>query len=100
MLSQGSLVHLIGDRLVFRDPELDRKFQSEVDRLVASGAENAFVIGREPSSTNWISVTLRNGQGFFRDALESNLGKSAPDHHVVIVEIIAGDHPLDPAALA
>jgi len=100
MLSQGSLMHLIGDRLAFRDSELDRKFQLEVERLVASGAENAFVIGREPTSANWISVTLRNGQGFFRDALESNLGKSAPDHHLVVVEITAGDDRLDPAALA
>ena len=45
-------------------------------------------------------MTLRNGQGFFRDALESNLGKSAPDHHLVVVEITAGDDRLDPAALA
>ena len=99
LLARGGPAYLVGERLLFRMASLNRRFQAEIARLVVSGAENAFVIERDPASGGWTSVTIRNGQGFFRDALERSLDNSASEH-LMIVEIAMGDNRPDPGALA
>ena len=100
LLTQESPAYLIGDRLHFRAAELDRRFQTEVRHLIASGAESACMIGQDPVANCWVSAMVRNSQGFFRDVIESNLGRFASDCHLMIVELAMGSDGVDPAALA
>jgi len=99
LLTQESPAYLIGDRLRFRSSELDRRFQTEVRHLIASGAESACMIGQDPIANSWVSAMVRNSQGFFRDVIESNLGGFASDRHLMIVELAMGSDGVDPAAL-
>jgi DNA-binding CsgD family transcriptional regulator len=58
------------------------------------------MIGQDPVANCWVSAMVRNSQGFFRDVIESNLGRFASDCHLMIVELAMGSDGVDPAALA
>jgi DNA-binding CsgD family transcriptional regulator len=99
MFRRGTLVRLSGDRLSFVVADLNRRFESEVSRLKASGGESAYLFGRDLTSEKWLSVTIRNGQGFFRDAVESSFGNLL-NARLMIVEIATVEEGLDPHAFA
>ena len=94
MLRREQPMRLMGDRLDFTPCGLNRRFNLELAQLASSGGESAFIYERDVSSGDWLSVVIRNGQGFFRDAIETNLGKSMGPK-LMIVEIATGAEMLD-----
>lgn len=90
--------HLNGGRLVFSSPDLNKRFYAALVRAVELGSETAVVIERGAQDDTWVSVTIRNTQGFFRDVLVQNL---RPDiSHMTVIEITKRGNALDPIALA
>ena len=94
MLRREQPMRLTGDRLDFTPCGLNRRFHLELAQLASSGGESAFIYERDASSGDWLSVVIRNGQGFFRDAIETNLGKSIGPK-LMVVEIATGAEVLD-----
>lgn len=99
MIEKGNLLHLAGGRLAFTSAELNRRFYLALNRVAASGSETAVVIGRETVLGTWVSIVIRNTQGFFRDALERNMGSVSSGSRMVVIEITNSDAALDGIAL-
>lgn len=92
-LRTGDVIAIAGDRLTFVEPDLDREFQGTLANLVTSDAEIAYLPWSSRTSLAWLGVTIRNYQGFYRDAVESKrLGADASQ--LVVVDFVTGhDRP-------
>ncbi|MBZ9801075.1 helix-turn-helix transcriptional regulator [Mesorhizobium sp. ES1-6] len=99
MIEKGELLHLAGGRLAFTSADLNRRFYFALTRVAATGSETAVVIGREAARGTWVSIVIRNTQGFFRDALERNMGSLNTGSRMVVIEITNSDAALDGIAL-
>ena len=91
--------NLLHSRLTFGSPEFDHRFNTNLNTAVERGIETAVTTGYDPATGSWISATIRNTQGFFRDTLLRNL-HSRDSIHPVVVEISLNTGLLDPLALA
>ncbi|WP_119389349.1 helix-turn-helix transcriptional regulator [Taklimakanibacter lacteus] len=87
MFARREPAQLIGGRLLFTPPELNRLFYAKLGEASATGAETAVAIGRSTLEDSWIAVTIRNTQGFFRDALQRNLDDGDAGSQMMLVEI-------------
>ena len=90
---------ILRGKLTFGSPEFDQRFNANLASAVERGIETAVITGYDAASGSWISATIRNTQGFFRDTLLRNL-HCGDDIHPVVVEISLNSGLLDPLALA
>lgn len=87
MLDNRETVHLIGGRIAFVSPRLTERFYVTLDRMLASGLENAALVEREAGGGSLISIMIRNAQGFFRDVLDRSTGRTHASSPLVVVEL-------------
>lgn len=87
MLDDRKTVQLVGGRIAFSAPRLTERFYLTLDRMLASGLENAALVEREAGGGSVISVMIRNAQGFFRDVLDRSIGRNHDSSPLVIVEL-------------
>jgi len=100
MLERRRPAWLAEGRLVFESPDFNSRFYLCLEKTVADGAETAALIEHDEWSNSWLSVTIHNGQGLFRDVLERRLGNGRPAPRLVIVEFATNGSTPEPAALA
>lgn len=87
MLDDRKTVQLIGGRITFVSPRLTERFYATLDRMLASGLENAALVDRESGGGSMISIMIRNTQGFFRDVLDRSIGRKHDSSPLVVVEL-------------
>lgn len=87
MLDDRKTVHLVSGRITFVSPRLTERFYVTLDRMLASGLENAALVEREAGGGSVISVMIRNMQGFFRDVLDRSIGRAHDSSPLVVVEL-------------
>jgi DNA-binding CsgD family transcriptional regulator len=97
MLRRKRPARLVRGCLAFDSPDLDRRFHIELSQLLSTGRESAFLFERDIACDTWLSVSIRNGQGFFRDAIHSGLG-AAYGPSLMVVELATAQEDLDRAA--
>lgn len=85
MLAERSSIQIVAGRVAFLAERVTEKFYATLDRMVASGLENAAMVEREQTSGALISIMIRNTQGFFRDVLNRSIGNR--DAQFVVVEL-------------
>lgn len=78
---------------------MDRRFHSELARMISTGCESAFLVEHDMASDIWLSVGIRNGQGFYRDAIQIGLG-AAYASKLMVVEFFDHSQGIDGLALA
>jgi DNA-binding CsgD family transcriptional regulator len=74
MLADRSSLQVVAGRFGFVAPQLTDRFYATLDRMLANGLENAALVERDRADGSFISVMIRNTQGFFRDVLNRSLG--------------------------
>lgn len=99
MLAGRSMVQLVAGRIAFASPQLTKKFYATLERMLASGLENAALVEREGRGGALISVMIRNTQGFFRDVLDRSIGRNQDRSQLVVVEFASSRDQSDWAAL-
>jgi DNA-binding CsgD family transcriptional regulator len=99
MLRQEALISIVGNRLQFQVPDLNRQFHYQLALLLKSGDERAFVVWRDLNVSAWLMITIRHDQGFFRDAVDARLGRQHSSQ-LVVIEFTSANDQLDSAALA
>ncbi|WP_374651330.1 hypothetical protein [Dongia sp.] len=99
MLSDRSTIQITSGRLAFISPHLTDKFYVTLDRMLASGLENAAMVEREPADDGVLSVMIRNTQGFFRDVLNRSIGRSDEGSQLVVVELATSRDQSDWSAM-
>ncbi|MES0100656.1 hypothetical protein [Mesorhizobium sp. M0019] len=99
MLRRKRPARLVRGCLAFDSPDLDRRFHIELSRLLSTGRESAFLFERDVASDTWLSVSIRNGQGFFRDAIHTGLG-AAYGPSLMVVELFIRGEGIDALAFA
>ncbi|MBZ9843347.1 helix-turn-helix transcriptional regulator [Mesorhizobium sp. CA5] len=99
MLRRKRQVRLSRGRLVFGSADLDRRFRLELERLISTGSESAFLFERDVAEEGWLSVSIRNGQGFFRDAIHTGLG-AAYGQSLMVIELFNDSEDIDAQAFS
>lgn len=84
MLANRSCVQVVAGRIGFVAPHLTEKFYATLARMLANGLENAALVERDRSDGSFISVMIRNTQGFFRDVLNRSIGGEERAQLVVV----------------
>lgn len=85
MLAERSSIQIVSGRIAFLAEHLTEKFYATLDRAVTSGLESAAMVEREQASGAFLSIMIRNTQGFLRDVLNRSLGRR--DAQFVVVEL-------------
>jgi DNA-binding CsgD family transcriptional regulator len=93
MLAERSSVQIVSGRIAFLADRLTEKFYAMLDRVVASGLESAAMIERERVGDAFMSIMIRNTQGFLRDVLNRSLGNR--DAQFVVVELASSHDQSD-----
>ncbi len=99
MLADRSTVEVVAGRIAFMAPQLTEKFYATLDRMLASGLENAAMVEPDKLDGSFISVMIRNTQGFFRDVLNRNMGGGGDRSQWVVVEFATSRDQSDWAAM-
>lgn len=99
MFARREPAQLVGGRLLFTPPEFNRLFYAKLAQASATGAETTVAIGRSVSEDNWVAVTIRNTQGFFRDVLQRCLDNGDAGSQMMVVEIARHGASPDPLLL-
>lgn len=99
LLRRQSPIRLVRGCVTFSAPHLTRRFHLHLAHLLASGEESTFLFERDFATGDWLSVTIRNGQGFFRHAIRAGLGISDRGG-LMVVELSAIGQGLDPTGFA
>ena len=84
MLADRSSLQVVAGRIAFVAPHLTDRFYATLDRMLANGLENAALVERDKADGSFISVMIRNTQGFFRDVLNRSLGGDDQGQLVIV----------------
>jgi DNA-binding CsgD family transcriptional regulator len=86
LLSDRQHIQVVSGRFTFVAAVVADRFSALLDRLLSDELESATMIEQDDSGANFLAVTIRNSQGFFRDALNRSLGAGSDRAEFVIVE--------------